>query len=251
MYPTHPMHPERGRRGRDPFDPFDATDPRARRRRGDFPPDDGTGPSRRGRPDGGGPRGGRPRRGGGPGFDPWSGPERGPRGPHGRGRGRRAGRGEIRAAVLLLLAERPMHGYQVITELSDRTDGRWRPSPGAVYPAISQLQDEGLVAVTDDGGRRLASLTDAGREHVESHREELGSPWETYAAADPLRRGHELHAGMRALGGAVEQVARAGTAEQAEAAAAVLDRARRDIYLLLAGPAHDTTDGPTDGPTDG
>lgn len=195
-----------------------------------------------------GPRGDRRRRGDfpgpggfGPGFPPGPGfgPGFGPRG-H-RGGGRRAGRGEIRAALLLLLAEQPMHGYQVITELAERTDGRWRPSPGAVYPAISQLQDEGLVTVADDGGRRLASLTDAGRAYVEEHRDELGTPWQK-VAEDPRRQGHELHHAMRALGGAVEQVARAGTRAQAEAAAAVLDKARREVYLVLADDANPDTD---------
>ncbi|MGF0118499.1 PadR family transcriptional regulator [Promicromonospora sp. Marseille-Q5078] len=199
-----------------------------RRRRGEFPGPDGFGP-------GFGP---------GQGFGP--GPGFGPRGHRG---GRRAGRGEIRAAVLLLLAEQPMHGYQVITELAARTDGRWRPSPGAVYPAISQLQDEGLVAVADDGGRRLASLTDEGRAYLEEHREELGNPWQK-VAEDPRRQGHELHVAMRALGGAVEQVARAGDRAQAEAAAAVLDRARRDVYLVLAGPQGPATDEDTDTGTD-
>lgn len=205
-----------------------------------------------------GPRGDRRRRGEfpggpegfGPGFPPGPGfgPGFGPRG-H-RGGGRRAGRGEIRAALLLLLAERPMHGYQVITELAERTDGRWRPSPGAVYPAISQLQDEGLVTVADDGGRRLASLTDEGRAYVEEHRDELGTPWQK-VAEDPRRQGHELHHAMRALGGAVEQVARAGTRAQAEAAAAVLDKARREVYLVLADDVAPGagTDGTDDDPS--
>ncbi|MFE6967844.1 PadR family transcriptional regulator [Isoptericola sp. NPDC057653] len=194
-----------------------------RRRRGEFPGPDGFGP-------------------GFPPVPPGFGPGFGPRG-H-RGGGRRAGRGEIRAALLLLLSEQPMHGYQVITELASRTDGRWRPSPGAVYPAISQLQDEGLVSVADDGGRRLASLTDEGRAYVEEHRDELGNPWQK-VAEDPRRQGHELHVAMRALGGAVEQVARAGSRAQAEAAAAVLDRARREVYLVLAD-ATDVTDADAD-----
>ncbi|MCK9793939.1 PadR family transcriptional regulator [Isoptericola sp. 4D.3] len=215
----------------------DAFDPRgARRRRGDLPGDPRGDRRRRGEfpgPDGFGP-------GFGPGPGPGFGPGFGPRG-H-RGGGRRAGRGEIRAALLLLLAEQPMHGYQVITELAARTDGRWRPSPGAVYPAISQLQDEGLVAVAEDGGRRLASLTDSGRAYVEEHRDELGTPWQK-VAEDPRRQGHELHVAMRALGGAVEQVARSGTRAQAEAAAAVLDRARREVYLVLAGEDADAVPG--------
>ncbi|MFE7404596.1 PadR family transcriptional regulator [Isoptericola sp. NPDC057559] len=210
-----------------PFDrhPFDRQPgPRGdRRRRGEFPGPDGFGP-------------------GFPPVPPGFGPGFGPRG-H-RGGGRRAGRGEIRAALLLLLSEQPMHGYQVITELASRTDGRWRPSPGAVYPAISQLQDEGLVSVADDGGRRLASLTDEGRAYVEEHRDELGNPWQK-VAEDPRRQGHELHVAMRALGGAVEQVARAGSRAQAEAAAAVLDKARREVYLVLAD-ATDVTDADAD-----
>jgi DNA-binding PadR family transcriptional regulator len=189
-------------------------------------------------PDGSEPPGAFPRRAGrrGHGFGP-GGPG-GPFGPFGPGgprgpRGRRAGRGEIRAAILLLLTEQPMHGYQIITELAERTEGHWRPSPGAVYPAIAQLQDEGLVEVSDDGGRRLASLTDAGRTYVEENRTELGNPWQRVAGGPRAGR-HQLRSSMVALGGAVEQVARAGSPAQGDAAVEILDRARRDLYRLLA-----------------
>ena len=202
--------------------------PRARGRRGDF------GPERRGGHRHGGPGPGHDFGSGfgpfGPGFGPgWDfGPGRG------RGGRRRAGRGEIRAAILLLLAEQPRHGYQIITELAERSEGRWRPSPGAVYPALAQLQDEGLVALSDDGGRRLADLTEAGRAYVEEHRDELGTPWEAIGGGRPLH-GRELFVALRGLAGAVEQVARTGTTAQAEAARTVVDRARREIYLVLAG----------------
>ncbi|WP_418275595.1 PadR family transcriptional regulator [Isoptericola jiangsuensis] len=183
------------------------------------------------------PRGGRGRRGGfgpeglGPGgFGP------GGFGPGGRGpghRGSRRGRGQMRAAVLLLLDEGPRHGYQIITDITERSDGTWQPSPGAVYPAIAQLQDEGLVSVADDGGRRLASLTDAGRTYLESHRDELGTPWEQ--TDDPRRGGHrELRTALHALHGAVEQVGRTGTPEQTAKAVEILTTARREVYLLLA-----------------
>ncbi|ANC32231.1 PadR family transcriptional regulator [Isoptericola dokdonensis] len=198
-----------------PFtDPFDL--PHAERRRGDHP------------------RGGRGRRGG---FDAgWESGPRGPRpggfGPGGPGgRGPRRGRGQMRAAILLLLDEEPRHGYQIITELAERSQGAWRPSPGAVYPAIAQLQDEGLVTLSDDEGRRLATLTDTGRAHVAEHRDELGTPWE----GGPRHRGHEVHRALRDLHGAVEQVARTGTPEQGASAVEILDKARRDLYLLLAG----------------
>src|SRR6478609_5305548 len=102
-----------------------------------------------------GRRGG-PRRGGAEG-----------RRPHGR-RGR-VPRGDVRMAILQLLAEEPMHGYQLMQAIGDRSGGRWTPSPGAIYPTLNQLEDEGLVVVTADAGRKLATLTDAGREHISAH----------------------------------------------------------------------------------
>lgn len=181
---------------------------------------------------------------GGPGgFGPGGFGPRGPRGGHHEGgrrgpRGpRRAGRGEIRAAILLLLAEQPMHGYQIIGELADRTDGRWRPSAGAVYPALSLLADEGLVSIGEEGGRKLATLTDEGTAYVEQHKDELGTPWEQVGHG----HGRELRHELRALADAVEQVARTGTPEQVAGVTALLDKARREVYLTLAGepPAQD------------
>src|SRR5688572_16529489 len=124
---------------------------------------------------------GRPGRPGGPG---------GPEGPHHRRGGRgRAPRGDVRTAILLLLAEEPMHGYQLMQAIADRSGGTWTPSPGAVYPAISQLEDEGLVTVTAESGRKLVTLTDAGREHVEFRREGWADP---FAGAGGSRGGADL-----------------------------------------------------------
>src|SRR5512142_730506 len=101
-------------------------------------------------------------------------------GPHGpspvdgrRGRGRRgrAPRGDVRTAVLLLLAEQPRHGYQLMQAIGDRSGGRWTPNPGAIYLTISQLEDDGLLTVTAEAGRKLATLTDAGREHITATRD--------------------------------------------------------------------------------
>jgi DNA-binding PadR family transcriptional regulator len=152
----------------------------------------------------------------------------------GRGPGRRAGRGDVRAAILLLLAEQPRHGYQLIQEIAARSDGRWQPSPGAVYPALNLLEDEGLVTTATESGRRLATLTDAGRAYVEEHAAELGTPWDDAATrpADPVRT---LRDAVGTLVSVVHQVGRAGTDEQLARAVAVLDRARRDLYLVLAG----------------
>ncbi|GAA2719104.1 PadR family transcriptional regulator [Cellulomonas aerilata] len=163
------------------------------------------------------------------------------RGPHGYGPGRRGGRGgprargDVRAAVLLLLAEQPRHGYELIQEIGERSSGAWTPSPGSVYPTLQALEDEGLVAIERVEGRRVASLTEQGAAYVEEQRGALGEPWTTpgrdHTAALALRRQ------IRALMEAVGQVAKVGTPAQNAAASDVLDRARRDLYRVLADDA--------------
>jgi DNA-binding PadR family transcriptional regulator len=156
-------------------------------------------------------------------------------GPHRRRGGRgRAPRGDVRAAVLRLLAEEPMHGYQLMQTIADRSGGRWTPSPGAIYPTISQLEDEGLVTVTADAGRKLATLTDAGRAHVQEQQAGRPDPFGDLADAAP---GAELPALLQQLHGAVRQVARTGTDAQIAEAATILGGARRSLYLLLAEDA--------------
>jgi DNA-binding PadR family transcriptional regulator len=151
----------------------------------------------------------------------------------------RAQRGDVRTAVLLLLEEQPMHGYQLMQGIAERTGGAWTPSPGAVYPTINQLEDEGLVTVTADSGRKLVTLTDAGREHLAEHRETWADPFAGYEASAPgqdLRLlVHELHEATRVL-------ARAGDDEQRAAAAKILSDARRALYLLLANGSSETPD---------
>lgn len=157
--------------------------------------------------------------------------------PHRRGARGRAPRGDVRAAVLLLLAEEPMHGYQLMQAIAERSGGRWTPSPGAIYPTISQLEDEALVTVTADSGRKLVTLTDAGRRHVEDGRDTWPDP---FGGGPPPGPGGDLRGLLEQLHGAVRQVARDGTDAQRTAAAAVLAEARRSIYLLLAeGPGGD------------
>ena len=147
--------------------------------------------------------------------------------PHHRrgGRGRR--RGEVRTAVLLLLSEESMHGYQLMQTIAERTDGAWSPSPGAIYPTLSQLEDEGLVVVDGGGGRKQASLTEAGQAYVAEHREQWSSP---LVAGD----GPKLRELMHSLGDAVRQVGRNGTNAQREQVAKELTETRRRIYLILA-----------------
>ena len=185
------------------------------------------------------------RRHGGHGHGPghgWVGP--GPFGPGGfgpfgrGGRGKRARRGDVRAAILLLLEEEPRNGYQLMQELEERSGGVWRPSPGSIYPALSQLEDEGLVRSDESAGRRAFQLTDAGRTYLEENREALGSPWDD-VGGDVPEGVIELRKLMMQLGMATMQVAQAGDEAQTAEAHKVLEDARRSLYRILAGDAGD------------
>jgi DNA-binding PadR family transcriptional regulator len=151
-----------------------------------------------------------------------------------RGRGPRA-RGDVRAAILLLLDEQPRHGYELIQEIAERSSGAWAPSPGSIYPTLQALEDEGLVTIERLHGRRTASLTPEGAAYVEANREQLGAPWESvgvdHGPALALREEYLT------LKDAVRQVARVGTAAQHTAAAAALTAARKELYRLLADDA--------------
>jgi DNA-binding PadR family transcriptional regulator len=147
------------------------------------------------------------------------------------GGGHRASRGDIRAAILALLREEPMHGYQIIQELERRTDGRWRPSPGSVYPTLQQLEDEGLVrAVELEVGRRVFELTDTGQQ--EASASAGPPPWEEAADGDSdVSSIREL---FLQVGAATWQVSHAGTPKQVTQAAEILRDARKRLYQLLA-----------------
>ncbi len=161
-----------------------------------------------------------------------------------RGRPGRAGRGDVRTALLLLLAEEPMHGYQLMQAVAERTGGAWKLSPGAVDPTIAQLEDEGLVRVTAEGGRKLVALTEAGRAHVAG----LGEVDPFTAFGSPGDR-PDLRALMGELMGAAHQLGRVGDADQLAQAARDLGDARRALYLILAGQAPDRRpDGPQETP---
>jgi DNA-binding PadR family transcriptional regulator len=166
--------------------------------------------------------------GGGPGFGM-------PGGPLGFGRGgrQRMRRGDVRAALLVLLDEEPRNGYGAMQELEHRTEGVWRPSPGSVYPALQQLEDEGLVRAQETDGRKLFHLTDEGRAYVEANREQLGKPWET--VNEGVGEGVvDLRQLIGEVAGAAMQVLRAGSEAQAERARQILVDARRSLYRVLA-----------------
>ena len=178
---------------------------------------------------------GRGRDGFGPGFGRGGG-----FGP-GHGRGGRTRRGDVRAAILALLAEEPMHGYQIITELTERSGGVWRPSPGSVYPTLSALEDQGLVTADTSEGRRVFQLTPEGRAEAEAAGDGP-TPWEEAAGGD--RSVPEMLGLMVQVVKATKQVAQAGTPGQIKTVGEILSDTRRKIYLVLA-------DGDTAEPADG
>jgi DNA-binding PadR family transcriptional regulator len=211
---------------------------------------------------GGGGHGGRGGPGGRRGGD-WGGPWGGwPGGPAGRRSGPppwlvglfglaqqerarppRARRGDVRVAVLAVLADGPLNGYQVIQEIADRTGGGWRPSPGSVYPTISQLEDEGLVESDDERGRRTLRLSEGGREFLADHEDEVEAVWAPFAEDalddredddDPGLDFASLKPELGRVMNAVWQIITTGTDDQRKAAVGVLVEARRALYQILA-----------------
>jgi DNA-binding PadR family transcriptional regulator len=148
------------------------------------------------------------------------------------GRGRKARRGDIRTAALLLLAEEPRNGYQIMQEVEERSEGVWRPSPGSVYPALQQLEDEGLIRSEEIDGRKLYVITDEGRAQVESRGEQEPAPWEQMSG-DVSDQAAELAKLIREVASAFAQVMRTGSEPQLRRAREVLVSARRDLYRIL------------------
>jgi DNA-binding PadR family transcriptional regulator len=179
------------------------------------------------------------------GFGPDFGFGPGPVGrPRDRGRGR-AGRGDVRAAIISLLSEEPRNGYQIIQDINERTGGLWRVSSGSVYPAISQLEDEGLIEPADGNGRRLFTLTEAGREYVAQNAGQLAQLWETGAEDARFGESRQYRELIGQLAAATRQVQEVGTQAQREEARQVLARARQSMYRLLAADAGEGTAEPT------
>jgi DNA-binding PadR family transcriptional regulator len=125
-----------------------------------------------------------------------------------------------------------MHGYQMIQELGERSGGAWTPSPGSIYPALQLLQDEGLVTAAETDGKRVFSLTDAGREEA-AKRGDGAPPWEVAARGESTGFG-QLRTAFMQVGAAVHQIGSAATEGQIEKAVAILASTRRELYRLLA-----------------
>ncbi|MFD6424627.1 PadR family transcriptional regulator [Streptomyces sp. NPDC060198] len=210
---SHGFDNERGRGGRGQGGPgrpgrgdFDGR----RAAFGPFGPQFGSGPF------GGGPFGGGPFGGG--------------RGGRGGGRGR-ARRGDVRASILALLKDRPMHGYEMIQEIGERSGGAWRPSPGSVYPTLQLLEDEGLIVSASEGGKNLFTLTEAGSAEAETGPD---APWEDAGRGVDWESVNEIRQAGFGLMEAFGQVWKTGSADQRQKALAVISDAKKKLYLILA-----------------
>ncbi|GAA0465396.1 PadR family transcriptional regulator [Streptomyces sp. NPDC046215] len=202
---AHPGHPHHGP---GPHGPGEFEGRRAAF--GPFGPGFG-GPPFGGPPFGGPPFGGRPGRRGGPGG--------------------RARRGDVRASILALLQDRPMHGYEMIQEIAERSGGAWKPSPGSVYPTLQMLEDEGLIVSESEGGKKLFTLTDAGRTEAEAGER---TPWEAVGRGVDWESVQETRQAGFALMEAFGQVWKTGSEEQRKKALDVINESRKKLYLILA-----------------
>lgn len=149
----------------------------------------------------------------------------------------RMGKGDVRTAVLALLAEKPMHGYQIISEIAERSGGAWKPSAGSVYPTLQLLADEGLITAEEEGGRKTYTLTEMGRAEAATSADR--TPWPTPPGSSSSGGRDFGPAGTIAKSGfelaqAAAQVGRTGTPEQVKEAVEILDEARRRLYSILA-----------------
>ena len=186
---------------------------------------------RSGRSNGPGLRGGR-REGGfgrrgrggfGFGFDPEAQMARGPR----------RGRGDVRTAVLMLLLERPMHGYEMIQQIKERSSEAWSPSPGAIYPTLQLLTDEGLITTEELDGKKVSKLTAAGQAAAEELAASKTAPWDD-ASADAGSGAHSMREAIFHLMSATKQMAMAGSDAQRQRTTELLDETRKKIYAMLA-----------------
>lgn len=168
----------------------------------------------------------------------------------GRGRGGRARRGDLRKVILILLADKPMHGYEIITTIAERTEQRWEPSAGAIYPQLSQLEDEGLIRTEPIDGKKVAHLTDAGRAAAEEFTAEREQLWQAYSErGEHEPHDHDMRGGRRGFGGfggfggpgarernlalrSLIEAIRAADDSHADEVVAILDKAAKDVEKL-------------------
>jgi DNA-binding PadR family transcriptional regulator len=169
---------------------------------------------------------------GGPGGlgGPFGGGRRGGFGRPGRGR-----RGDVRAAILALLAEEPRNGYQLISDITERSQQMWKPSAGSVYPALAALEDEGLIEPVQVEGKKLFQLSEAGKAYVAKHADDLDNPWD--AVANPWKGVIDTRKSMAQIHLALQQLSMLGDAKAVASAQKILDDTVRSLYRLMADAA--------------
>lgn len=155
-------------------------------------------------------------------------------GPRGGRRGRKGG--DVRAATLLLLEKAPAHGYSLIQQIAERSNGSWAPSPGSIYPVLQQLEDEGHIEFERVDGRKTASLTESGAKYIADNRDALGDPWASDQAAREAEAAESagLAAVTKSMNSAAKQVLADGSPTQQAKAAELIADTRRKLYALLA-----------------
>jgi len=137
----------------------------------------------------------------------------------------------VRAAILALLKERPMHGYEMIQELDSRTGGVWRPSPGSVYPTLQMLEDEGLIVSEESEGRKRFTLTEAGQ--AEATAAAADAPWNEFSD-ETVSSGQDTKEAIFGIMNALRQIGFEGDREQWQRAVAELAETKRKLYAILA-----------------
>ena len=154
------------------------------------------------------------------------------------GRGPKARRGDVRAAILSVLADASLNGYQIIQEIADRSGGAWKPSPGSIYPTLQQLEDEGLVRADSAEGKRTYTLTDEGRTYVAEHADEVAAPWQGMADSEQVDDGLKPLIGQ--IAAAIWQIASVGSPDQQARGREALVELRRKLHTILAEPDQST-----------
>jgi len=151
-------------------------------------------------------------------------------------------RGDIKYALLELLAEQPRHGYDLIKELEQRYAGFYRPSPGSVYPTLQLLEDEGHLTSEQVEGKRIYTITESGRQLLAERQRQAGEEGPRRSGFRGRGANPDLEAlrqsGMAMVSGLM-QVARHGSPAQVRAVMAVIESTRREIYAILSRPDAD------------
>jgi DNA-binding PadR family transcriptional regulator len=146
--------------------------------------------------------------------------------------GHRAGRGDLEPIILRLLSEKPMHGYEIIRTLEERSHGFWRPSPGSVYPILQFLEEQDLVMSQEQSGKKVYAITTKGREQAE----EVMKPHSTNPFSERLRAGlrfRDMKESIRESVHYLREVAIHGDDSQIKAVKNIIQKAHDELRTVV------------------